>query len=41
MNHFGVGLPSFKVIVKFKACFHWASMENGVSRFIVWAEKTV
>lgn len=41
MNHFGVGLPSFKVTVKFKACFHWVSTENGVSRITVWVEKAV
>lgn len=31
MNHFGVAVSSFRVIFKFKECFHWASMKNGGS----------
>ena len=41
MNHFGAGVSSFRVIFKFKECFLWASMKNGVSRIIVGAEKVV
>lgn len=41
VNHFVICVPSFRAIFKFKECFHEANMEKGVSRIIVWAEKTV
>lgn len=41
VNHFGVGVPSFRAIFEFKECFHWTSMESGVSGIIIWAEKAV
>lgn len=41
MNHFGVGVPSFRAILKFKECFHWTNMENGVSGITIWVEKAI